>query len=120
MGKSAGNLPIELISMYMNTVFGRNFNVSQMLEAIDISIMPFFRKSPWGYNLFFYISASNNCHPNYVRFLMDKHTLSLKSINTILDAIEPEKNCSTTKITLKHCTAGIRAQNAMTKPIFRH
>ena len=91
MGKSAGNLPIELISMYMNTVFGRNFNVSQMLEAIDISIMPFFRKSPWGYNLFFYISASNNCHPNYVRFLMDKHTLSLKSINTILDAIEPEK-----------------------------
>lgn len=75
----------------MNTVFGRNFNVSQMLEAIDISIMPFFRKSPWGYNLFFYISASNNCHPNYVRFLMDKHTLSLKSINTILDAIEPEK-----------------------------
>lgn len=91
MGKSAGNLPIELISMYMNTVFGRNFNVSQMLEAIDISIMPFFRKSPWGYNLFFYISASNNCHPNYVRFLMDKHALSLKSINTILDAIEPEK-----------------------------
>lgn len=25
MGKSAGNLPIELISMYMNTVFGRQF-----------------------------------------------------------------------------------------------
>ena len=90
MGKSAGNLPIELISMYMNTVFGRNFNVSQMLEAIDISIMPSSERA-MGYNLFFYISASNNCHPNYVRFLMDKHTLSLKSINTILDAIEPEK-----------------------------
>lgn len=104
----------------MNTVFGRNFNVSQMLEAIDISIMPFFRKSPWGYNLFFYISASNNCHPNYVRFLMDKHTLSLKSINTFWMRLSRRKNCSTTKITLKHCTAGIRAQNAMTKPIFRH
>ncbi len=91
MGKSAGNLPIELISMYMNTNCGRNFNISQMLEAIDISIMPIFQKSPWGYNLFFYIAASNNCHPSYVRFLMDKNTLSLRSINTILDSIEPEK-----------------------------
>ena len=91
MGKSAGNLPLELISMYMNTSCGRNFNTAQMLEAIDINIMPFFRKSPWGYNLFFYISASNNCHPSYVKFLMDKQTLSLKALNGILDSIEPEK-----------------------------
>lgn len=91
MGKSAGNLPIELISMYMNTNCGKNYNTSQMLEAIDINIMPFFQKSPWGYNLFYYISASNNCHPSYVRFLMDKHTLSLKSLNAILANIAPEK-----------------------------
>ncbi len=91
MGKSAGNLPIELISMYMNTNCEKSYNTSQMLEAIDISVMPFFQKSPWGYNLFYYISASNNCHPSYVRFLMDKHTLSLKSLGAILADIEPEK-----------------------------
>lgn len=91
MGKSAGNLPIELISMYLNSNCGRSFDTSQMLEAIDINIMPFFQKSPWGYNLFYYIAASNKCHPNYVRFLMDKHTLSLRSLNEILDRLEPEK-----------------------------
>lgn len=91
MGKSAGNLPVELISMHMNTCFDKQYQISQMLEAIDINIMPFYEKSPWGYNLFFYISASNHCHPSYVRFLMDKYTLSLKSLNTILDSIEPEK-----------------------------
>lgn len=91
MGKSAGNLPIELISMYLNSNYGRSFDISQMLEAIDINIMPFYRKSPWGYNLFYYISASNNCHPSYVRYLMDKQTLSLKSLNAILSRIEPEK-----------------------------
>lgn len=91
MGKSAGNLPIELISMHMNARYGKSYDTSQMLEAIDINIMPFFEKSPWGYSLFFYIAASNNCHPNYVRFLMDKHTLSLKSLNVILERIEPEK-----------------------------
>ena len=91
MGKSAGNLPVELISMHMNLHYGKSYDTSQMLEAIDINIIPFFEKSPWGYSLFFYIAASNNCHPNYVKFLMDKHTLSLKSLNVILGQIEPEK-----------------------------
>lgn len=91
MGKSAGNLPIELISMYMNSNCQKNYDTSQMLEAIDINIMPFYAKSPWGYNLFYYIAASNNCHPSYVSFLMDKQTLSLKSINVILSRIETGK-----------------------------
>ena len=91
MGKSAGNLPIELISMHMNAACGRSFEISQLLEAIDISIMPIYRVQPWGYKLFFYIAASNNCHPNYVQYLMDKQTLSLKSIGAILSSIEPEK-----------------------------
>lgn len=91
MGKSAGNAPMELLSMYLNTNCGKNYDISQMLEAIDINIMNIYEKSPWGYNLFFYLSASNNCHPSYVKYLMDKHTLSLKSLNEILDSIEFEK-----------------------------
>ncbi len=91
MGKSAGNAPIELLSMYLNTNCGKNYDISQMLEAIDINIMNIYEKSPWGYNLFFYLSASNNCHPSYVKYLMDKHTLSLKSLNEILNSIEFEK-----------------------------
>lgn len=94
MGKSAGNLPIELISMYMNSNCKKSYDTSQLLETIDINIMPVFAKTPWGYNLFFYIAASNNCHPSYVRFLMDKQTLSLKSINCILDRIEAPKKLS--------------------------
>lgn len=91
MGKSAGNAPIELISMYLNTNYNKNYDIGQMLEAIDINIMNFYEKNPWGYNLFYYISASNNCHPSYVKYLMDKHTLSLKSLNEILDSIEMDK-----------------------------
>lgn len=91
MGKSAGNLPIELISMYLNSSCGRSIDISQMLEAIDINIMPIYQQRPWGYNLFFYIAASNHCHPNYVQFLMNKHTLSLRSLTKILERLEPEK-----------------------------
>lgn len=91
MGKSAGNTPIELLAMHLNSRFGKNYDISQMLEAIDGNIMKIYQKFPWGYNLFYYLAASNNCHPSYVKALMDKHTLSMKSINEILDTIELDK-----------------------------
>ena len=53
--------------------------------------MNLYQETPWGYNLFFYLAASNHCHPNYVKALMDNHTLSIKSINEILDKIEDDK-----------------------------
>ncbi|MBO5573087.1 MAG: aldolase catalytic domain-containing protein [Clostridium sp.] len=91
MGKSAGNLPIELMSMHLNGNYGRNFDIAQMLEAIDMNIMPFYRKTPWGYKMFFYIAASHKCHPNYVSWLMNKQTLSLSQITEILNRLEGDK-----------------------------
>lgn len=91
MGKSAGNAPIELLAMHLNEQYEKNYDINQMLEAIDGNVMKWYQKTPWGYNLFYYLAASNHCHPSYVQSLMDKHTLSIKSINEILDKIEDEK-----------------------------
>jgi len=91
MGKSAGNLPIELMSMYLNGNYGKSFDISQLLEAIDMNIMPFYRKTPWGYKMFYYIAASHQCHPNYVDWLMNKQTLSLSQITEILNMLQDEK-----------------------------
>lgn len=91
MGKSAGNAPIELIAMYMNDNLEKNYHISQFLEAIDSNILNFYTPSTWGYNMFFYLAASNDCHPNYVSYLMDKKTLSVKSINEILGKLQGEK-----------------------------
>lgn len=91
MGKSAGNAPIELIAMHMNHVYGKNYNISQLLEAIDANVLQFYKPATWGYNMFYYIAAFNDCHPNYVQYLMDKRTLSVKSINDILASLEGDK-----------------------------
>lgn len=99
MGKSAGNAPLELLAMYLNEHCGKNYDISQMLEAIETSIMEIYNRVHWGYNLFYYVAASNKVHPNYVSYLMNKHTLSIKSINEILKRIEGpkkllyDKNC---------------------------
>lgn len=91
MGKSAGNAPIELIAMHLNNRHGKHYQISQMLEAVDSNISQFFTAPAWGYNMFYYLAASNDCHPNYVTYLMEKRTLSVKSINEILGKLEGEK-----------------------------
>ncbi len=91
MGKSAGNCPLELVAMYLNGRCGKNYDIYQILEAADTNVMNFYRTSPWGYSLFYYIAASNDCHPNYVSWLMNKRTLSIKSVNEILARLEGEK-----------------------------
>ena len=91
MGKSAGNAPIELLAMYMNEHYGKHYDISQMLEAIDNSIMEIYRKQYWGYSMKFYIASAHKVHPNYVSYLLNKKTLSVKQITEILDSITPEK-----------------------------
>jgi len=91
MGKSAGNAPVELLAMYMNEHYGKHYDISQMLEAIDNSIMEIYQKQYWGYSMKFYIASAHKVHPNYVSYLLNKKTLSVKQITEILDSITPEK-----------------------------
>ena len=91
MGKSAGNAPLELLATYMNDNLNKKYHCSQLLEAIDVTILDLFKQIPWGYTFKFFLSASKDCHPNYVTYLMDKKKLSVKSINEILDKLQDDK-----------------------------
>lgn len=91
MGKSAGNAPIELLSDYMNKNLGKQYQIYQLLEAIDVTILDIARKCPWGYQFRFFLSALKDCHPNYVIYLQEKKKLSVKSISDILDRLEEDK-----------------------------
>lgn len=91
MGKSAGNAPIELLMKYMNENFSKHYDVFQILEAIDNAIMDIYQKQYWGYNMFFYIASTTGCHPNYVSYLMNKKSLSVKQIMELLNSIVYEK-----------------------------
>jgi len=91
IGKSAGNAALELLAQYMNEYLDKHYDINQILEAIDVTIMDIYRRTPWGYTFKFYISALNDCHPNYVTYLMEKKKLSIKSINDILGQLQGDK-----------------------------
>ena len=88
MGKSAGNAPIELLAEYLNNNYGKDYDIDQMLEAICNDILDIQKKSTWGYNTNFYLASKNRCHPNYVKYLVDRGTISIKSVDDILGSIE--------------------------------
>lgn len=94
MGKSAGNAPLELIAMWMNDNLDKKYHLNQILEAVDSNIKNFYSTPTWGYSMPFFISARNKCHPKYVFYLVDKRTLSIHSINQILDRLQREKKLS--------------------------
>ena len=91
MGKSAGNCNTELIAMYLNNNFNKNYNIGEILDIIDIQIMKLTKEYLWGYQLPFYVSALNDCHPNYVNYLFDKNMITVKEINEIVKMIDKNK-----------------------------
>lgn len=87
MGKSAGNAPLELLAMYMNENCGKSYDLNQILEIIDTNIMRIYRQQYWGYNLLYFLAASNDCHPSYIDYLLNKKTLSVKGVNEVVKKI---------------------------------
>ena len=63
--------------------------IVEMLEGIDESVMDFFKRTPWGYKTYFYLSAYNRVHPTYVQQMQDKPSLSISDINDLLGKIGP-------------------------------
>lgn len=87
MGRGAGNLTTELITQYINNVYGQRYNISPLLTIMERYLNKIYVKTPWGYSSPYYLSAINNCHPNYANYLMMKKTLSIESISKILNLI---------------------------------
>lgn len=97
MGKSAGNTPSELLAMHLNNYFGKDYDLTKLLEIVNTYLLPIHQLTYWGYKYDYYISAMQNCHPNYVKYLLDKNTLSVSSVNEILANIPEAKKLSYSK-----------------------
>lgn len=91
MGRSPGNLCMELIMDYMNKKQEGNYNTNPVLDGIDDHIAALKQIEPWGYNTAYAISAKYNLHRNYAEFLLDKGRLRAKQINQILGSVEDYK-----------------------------
>lgn len=91
MGRTPGNLCMELIMDYMNKTQGGGYDINPILDGIDDHIMALKQIEPWGYSMPYAISAKYNLHRNYAEFLIGKGRLRAKQINQILAGIADDK-----------------------------
>ncbi len=91
MGRGAGNLCTELITQYINDNYNGHYDIIPILKIVDEQINPIFAKTPWGYSVPYYLAATNHCHPNYAKYLVDKQTVPVEFINNLLKSIPDNK-----------------------------
>ncbi|MDE6946593.1 MAG: aldolase catalytic domain-containing protein [Anaeroplasmataceae bacterium] len=91
MGRTPGNLCMELIMDYMNRTQGAVYDVNPVLDGIDDHIVRLKQIEPWGYSTAYALSAKFNLHRNYAEFLLGKGRLRAKQINQILASIDEKK-----------------------------
>lgn len=91
MGRTPGNLPVELIADYLNDCMGKNYDIDSLLDAIQEYIVPIKGKSQWGYTPEYFLSARFNLHRNYAEHYLKKGTLTSRDINHLLSRIERKK-----------------------------
>lgn len=94
MGRIPGNLPIELISDYLNEYTGKTYDIDYMMDAIQDYIAPLKGHQEWGYTPAYFLSARYNLHRNYAEHYLKKGDLTNKDINHILAAFDRSK-CTT-------------------------
>ena len=91
MGRGAGNLNTELLVQYLNVNQGLKYDVFKILNLMDQYIKPLKQTYHWGYDVVFCLAAVAGCHPNYASFLLNKHTLQIRDIGTILNGLQDGK-----------------------------
>ena len=91
MGRGVGNLATELLAEYINVNMEVKYNIIPLLSLADEYLMSIYAQQRWGYDLPYFLSATEKCHPNYASFLMNKGTLSITDISKILSLLPVEK-----------------------------
>lgn len=110
MGKSAGNVPLELLAAHLNSTKNAKYRLEPLLAVIDTIITPLYGKPHWGYSPHFFLAAATACHPQYVFYLTEEMGIGMADALKILQALSPEKRLSFDKAHLIACAKAAETQ----------
>lgn len=91
MGRGVGNLPTELLTQYINENIHQKYQLTPLLVIAERELMSIYAEQRWGYDLPYFISAAEKCHPNYASYLMKKETLNIEAIAELLRRLPNDK-----------------------------
>jgi 4-hydroxy 2-oxovalerate aldolase len=92
MGRGAGNLPLEVLIIYLEkTLNHEKYNSIPILDLIDRYFIKLHDEIRWGYNLPYMLSGLLEVHPNYAKALTDRKEHTVDDMVKILESIKRKK-----------------------------
>lgn len=91
MGRGVGNLPTELLAQYIDANIEKRYAITPLLSIADKYLMSIYSEQRWGYDLPYFLSAAEKCHPNYAAHLLQKGTLDIEDISKILNLLPEDQ-----------------------------
>lgn len=91
MGRGAGNATTELVANYLNRKQHGNYDMNQIMNAIDM-YMPYFQENYfWGYSTSNFIAGIYGCHVNNITYLQRNHRTDALNMRNIVASLTPEE-----------------------------
>lgn len=90
MGRGAGNTTTELAASFLNRKYNCNYEMDQILDAIDLYMEYFKANYSWGYSTPYFISGMYCCHVNNIAYLLKNHRTNARDMNEIIKSLDPQ------------------------------
>ena len=91
MGRGAGNATTELVANYLNRYRHGNYDMNQIMDAIDMYMSYFQEKYNWGYSTPYFIAGMYCCHVNNIAYLLKNHRTNAQDMRNIIESLSPEE-----------------------------
>ena len=90
MGRGAGNATTELVANYLNRSFAGDYDMNEVLDAIDLYLSRLKDGHEWGYSIPYFIAGIYCTHVNNIAYLRTHHKTLAKDMRIIIESIDPE------------------------------
>lgn len=89
MGRGAGNTTTELLASYLNRSYAGNYDLNEILDAIDQYLGKIRESHEWGYSIPYFIAGIYCSHVNNIAYLRNHHKTLAKDMRMIIESIDP-------------------------------
>lgn len=87
MGRGAGNTTTELMTSYLNRKHHKDYDMNEVLDAIDMYMTGFQEKYSWGYSTPYFIAGLYQCHVNNIAYLQKNHRTNARDMSNIIASL---------------------------------
>lgn len=103
IGRSSGNLNLELIAEFLNANYGKQYDIRKIAWVYDAVLKPIEQKTRWGYSFGTFLTSAAKTNPNYAAYLQDEFQLNNTDMAGVLEYLSETDRVIFSKAAAAEC-----------------